>query len=191
MKYQKKFIKLCEAEMEKYTAPQTGYYVQFVGDILEDKWIKEVAPAQMVENIKALMELKCRLRITEIDQIENVDAEKGYTDYPGKMATIVGELATGRYYNDLTVQIPINLVKVVDEIYPNLAPIPDHWKHESRINIKPVPLDSEEEEDVSNLPHRQTKTSDHGDGQDSPSDVEIAKESVDSTMQKYLEFLAE
>lgn len=76
-----------------------------------------------------------------------------------EMVDIAQEIAPGRYYNYVTV--PVDILEVV-ATYPNLPPVPDSWKHKSKIDIKPVPVAKAEQNDEFAVGTQTLKSNVHG-----------------------------
>lgn len=79
-------------------------------------------------------------------------------------AEVAREEGSGRYDNQGKVVIDIDLLEPVED-YPNRHPIPDSVRYDNKIQIKPVPVDSEEEEsDASQTREIQTNLTHQGKG---------------------------
>ena len=143
----RKFTQLIESAVSRYTSGGilVSDVVKLKSGILNHDDIK--GNEQMKEKIKELLASDLNLRVVGIknktpipmsgNNETNISARKEQID-------VAQEIAPGRYFNYIT--LPVDTLEVVCS-YPNLPPIPDSWKHKSRIDLKPVPVAKAEQND--------------------------------------------
>lgn len=103
--------------------------------------------SKLVEKLKELLASDLNLRIVSMKNKTPIpmsgDNELNVSGR-GAEAVIAQEIAPSRYHNHCAV--PLDTLEVTCT-YPNLPPIPDSWKHKSKINLKPVPVEKMEQND--------------------------------------------
>jgi len=126
--------------MSRYTVggALVGDVVKLKANTLSHADIK--GNAKLVEKLKELLASDLNLRIVSIKNKTPIpmsgDNELNVSGR-GAEAVIAQEIAPSRYHNH--VAVPLETLEVTCT-YPNLPPIPDSWKHKTRIDLKPVPV---------------------------------------------------
>jgi len=172
-----KFVKLYESAIQRFTRGGflTGDLVKFVDGAFKDEFFNGQGK-NYVERAKYFNDSGLNMRVSAIKAVRPTihsgdvqnEAEKFLID-------VTLEIAPGLYKDFLT--IPAHLLAHCDT-YPNLAPVPDSLKRKGDVNIDPKTVDVKDESELMSSPHRQTTTSDLGNGKDSPGDRKLNNTNV-------------
>lgn len=168
-----KFDTIFESTISRFT---NGGFL--TGDLVTFKKNAFAHPAfehdtEMQAMVRTLQDSGHNLRVTNIINRYPAVGGSGTDDYVnprGRMATVSQEIAPGRYYNKVTV--PLDVLDRHDT-YPNLPPIPAKFNYNDRSHIEPRVVGQTKSDDGMLDPHRQTQTSDTGDGKDSEGDRKL------------------
>jgi len=143
----RKFTKLIESTIARFTSGGVlvGDVVKLKRNILSHELIKD--NEQMKAKLKELLNSDLNLRVVSIKN-KNPMPSSGNNDQNiapfRETIDIAQEIAPSRFYNYISV--PLDAIEVVST-YPNLPPIPDSWKHKSKITLKPEPVKKAEQND--------------------------------------------
>jgi hypothetical protein len=141
-----KFLSLYENVYQRYqnSGVLIGDVIKFKSDFKKSQEYKNLNPG-VQKKIDDLLKTDQHIRVVSTKpKIPGSNATQPTVGY----ADVAIDTGGGRYTEFIT--IPIDIVEVQD-FYPNLPPIPDSWKHQSKVNIKPEPV-----EDFKDHPTRQT-----------------------------------
>lgn len=174
----KRFVKVYESIITRYNHGGflTSDVVKFIDNVLSDQFFKTVDD-EYKQKVKEYVDCKDTLRIKNVKSTFPAVMGAGNPDYNGYSFSIevTREIAPGKFSNDSVVVPQHLLIKVHNE--PNLPEIPDKFKREDNIQIKPIEVKSEDEEVPFFSPGR-THTSDKGNKKDSPSDTHLLNKNV-------------
>jgi hypothetical protein len=136
---EKKFIKLFEATLSRYTRGGflTSDRVKFIDKALTHDFIKN-APEETKLAIKGLIDSGVNLRVRNVKSHMPAVMGAGNPDDFGYSFNIevVPEIAPGLYDVNKAVTVPSTLL-VRHADYPNLPPVPDSMKYDNKVQIKP------------------------------------------------------
>lgn len=172
-----KFVKLYESSIQRFTRGGflTGDLVKFADGALKDEFFNTQGK-NYVERAKYFNDSGLHMRVSAIKAvyptIHSGDVQNEAKEF---LVDVTLEIAPGLYKDFLT--IPARLLVHFDT-YPNLAPVPDSLKRKGDVNIDPKTPDIKDEDEVMSAPHRQTGTSDLGDGKDSRGDRKLNNTNV-------------
>jgi len=142
-----------------------GDIVKFKDNALSHNYCKQVSDV-IRQSIKDYMEDGCTLRVKNITNVYPAVLGAGNSDDIGDVnIEVCREYAPGRF-DQAGILVHPDMLIVVD-VYPNLTPVPDKFKYDSKVTIKPVnaedKLASEDEEVPFYSPRGKTHRSDvHG-----------------------------
>jgi hypothetical protein len=159
-KTKSKFLSLYENVYQRYqnSGVVIGDVIKFKSDFKKSEEYKKLNPGVQAK-IDELLKTDQHIRVVSTKpKIPGSNATQPTVGY----ADIAIDTGGGRYTEFIT--IPIDIVEVQD-FYPNLPPIPDSWKHQSKVNIKPEPV-----EDFKDHITRQT---DRGTGREVSTDTSL------------------
>lgn len=175
---EKKFIKLFEAAISRYTRGGflTSDRVKFVDTVLKNDFFKD-QPESIKNAVKDLIDSGLNLRVKNVKSFAPAVMGAGNPDNFGYGFTIevVPETAPGRFDYNKAVTVPANLL-VHQNDYPNLPPVPDQFKYDNKVQIEPKEVKLP---DTGNYltPQKQTRFSDVG-GKMQPGDRELADKNI-------------
>jgi len=172
-----KFAKLYESAIQRFTRGGflTGDLVKFVDNPFGDEFFKDQAP-NFVAKAKSFLDSGLNMRVSAVKPVRPSTQPGNIQDEADKfLIDITLELAPGCYKDFIT--LPAHLIQPF-ETYPNLAPVPDSLKRKGDLNIDPKQVEIKDQEELVQSPHRQTRTSDTGNGKDSPGDRELNNTNV-------------
>jgi hypothetical protein len=135
----KRFVKLYEATLSRFNRGGflTSDRVKFVDGALSNEFFKN-QPESVKAAVKSLIDSGLNLRVKNVKSFAPAVMGAGNTDDSGFSFNIevVPETAPGRFDVNKTVVVPSNLLAHHND-YPNLPPVPDQFKYNNRVNIKP------------------------------------------------------
>jgi hypothetical protein len=134
---EKKFIKVCESAMSRYTRGGilVGDYVEFVKDYKKHDYYKSLND-NMKDAIEELIKSKLRIRVCGINDYYPTNFPGNPDISNGKVVVKVSaDQGGGRYLYSIMVD-PCLLTTL--DYYPNLAPLPDVFNREDNITFTPV-----------------------------------------------------
>lgn len=172
-----KFVKLYESAIQRFTRGGflTGDLVKFVDGAFKDEFFNTQAK-NYAERAKYFNDSGLNMRVSAIKAVRPTIHSGDIQNEADKfLIDVTLEIAPGLYKDFLT--IPAHLLVHFDT-YPNLAPVPDSLKRKGDVNIDPKAADVKDESELMSSPHRQTTTSDLGDGKDSPGDRKLNNTNV-------------
>lgn len=170
-----KFVSLYESAIQRFTRGGflTGDLVKFKDDCAKDNWFK-LQGANYLDKVKHFIDSGLNIRVSAVKPVRpSTQPGNIQNEADTFLVDVVLELAPGLYREFITV--PAHVLVSANN-YPNLAPVPDSLKRKGDINIKPTEVKDEEE--ITMSPHRQTHTSDLGDGKDSAGDRVLDNKNV-------------
>lgn len=140
---EKKFVKLYESIFSRYNRGGflTSDRVLFTKDALRNDFFKN-QPDSVKTAVKELIDSGLNLRVKNVKSFFPSTMGANNTDYNGYMFSVevCPELAPGRFDYNKVVTVPSNLlVHQNDGI--NLPPVPDKYKYDDKVNIKPKEVD--------------------------------------------------
>lgn len=160
---EKKFIKLFEATLSRYTRGGflTSDRVKFIDKALSHDFFKNV-PEETKLAVKALIDSGVNLRVRNVKSHMPAVMGAGNPDDFGYSFNIevVPEIAPGTYDVNRAVTVPSTLL-VRNADYPNLPPVPDAFKYDNKVQIKPSEVEVEDNKTML-TPRSKTHLSDVG-----------------------------
>lgn len=179
---EKRFTKLFEATLSRYTRGGflTSDRVLFTKDALRHDFFKN-APEETKKAVEELINSGVNLRVRNVKSHMPAVMGAGNPDDFGYSFNIevVPEIAPGLYDVNKSVTVPSQLL-VRHADYPNLPPVPDKFKYDNKVNIKPEDAKeyNKSKDQTASNPVTQTRTSDLGDKKAVAGDRELKNTNV-------------
>jgi hypothetical protein len=133
---EKKFVKICESAMSRYTRGGllVGDYVEFVKGYKTHDYYKNLN-SNIQDAIEELIKSNLRIRVCGINDYYPTNFPGNPDISNGKVVVkVAADQGGGRYLYSITVD-PC-LLQTLD-FYPNLAPLPDAFNREDNITMSP------------------------------------------------------
>ena len=152
----RRFTKIWESAINRYTSGGflPGDLVTLKPDFKKHELIKD--NESLIGELKALVDSGSNLRITNVKNKYPTAMGGDNTDYKGMefYVDIAAEMSPGKFGPSYTV--PADVLEVIDTT-PNLTPIPNKFKYDNKIQIKPKEHKDENEEVPFYTPDGQNK----------------------------------
>lgn len=168
------FLKLYESAIQRFTRGGflVGDLVKFKSNFSSDEFFKKQA-TNYLQKIDEFVKSGLNIRVSAVKPVYPSSYKPGNIQNEAEsfLIDIVLEKVPGLYYDFVTV--PAHVLEHIDTGI-NLAPVPDSLRRPNNEIIDPEEVASQTSDPTSYLtPHRQTLTSDKGDGKDSKSEISL------------------
>ena len=176
----KKFLTLLEGVFQRYQGGSflSGDVVKFREGALTDEWCK-AQPSNVMEKLKRFVESDLNLRVSSVQALRpavqgSVQQDNQQCDF---YCDIVQETAPNRWHEFITV--PAYLLEINNPDGPNLPPVPDSQRYDDKTHIKPEVVETSAElSGDTTKPSSQTRNTDKGNNNMSPSDWKLPQENA-------------